>query len=330
MRQRSHGILLLFICILFSWQISSPLLADEARDSAQITKPKKRRQIVTPRRTVPPPVKKEEESDRILVGHRFLRNGVLDFPFTSPYINSSLAASMATISVAGAAQDIKSVGLSPTVTGQFDIAGVGVEIGTQLSELFGSDSYSAYVLGAGLDYGFSGGLRFPMIREDSWVLTPAVFYTWDKGLSFSPLAAADNAINDPSQAIGSNLISRSNSHQLRPSLLGAYAASAIVGLTGEIGLGFNYSTLSSPSTYNVVRLGFGIDLDMASSLGVPIGISGFYRNDVPLKTTNTASPLVGAGLYEMVNKNFNFGIEATKLITNTPTLSLLLTLTAYY
>jgi hypothetical protein len=201
-----------------------------------------------------------------------------------------------------------------------------------MSEIFGADAYSAYVLGAALDYGFNAGIRFPLIREKSWVLTPAIFYTWDKGLAFSPLTVADNAINSPNPtSLGSNLLSNSFSHQIRPSLLAAYAINSIVGLTGEVGLAFTYSSLYTPVNAKIARIGAGIDLDMASSLGVPIGLAGFFRNDVPVQSPGiTASPLAGAGIYEMINKNFNFGIESTRLITNTPTLSVLLSLTAYY
>jgi hypothetical protein len=87
-------------------------------NSTQAVKPRPRpRRKANPAKKAPnpPPIKKEaaDENDRVVGGHRFLRNDVIDFPFTSPYINSTLQGAMATITVPGATQNIKSVGLSP-------------------------------------------------------------------------------------------------------------------------------------------------------------------------------------------------------------------------
>lgn len=270
------------------------------------------------------------EDDRTLAGHSYFRNGVLAFPFVAPYINSSLESALATFNVPGADQELKTVGLSPSVTGQMKFGKVGIEAGAQLSELFGADSYTAYVVGATFTYGFNGALRYEAVRERKFAITPALFYSYENGMGFSPLSAADAAIDSPETARASNLLEKTSLQEIRPSLLGAYTISPVVGLSGEVGINFDQNKTGDQSqSSKFLRAGIGADANF-TPYHVPVGAAAFFRDEVSLGSSQSPSPILGAGVYEMFHRSFNFGLEVSRLMTSTPTLSILLSLTAYY
>lgn len=270
------------------------------------------------------------EDDRTLAGHSYFRNGVLAFPFVAPYINSSLESALASFNVPGADQELKTVGLSPSVTGQMKFGKVGIEAGAQLSELFGADSYTAYVVGATFTYGFNGALRYEAVRDRKFAITPALFYSYENGMGFSPLSAADAAINSPETARAANLLEKTSLQEIRPSLLGAYTISPVVGLSGEVGINFDQNKTGDQSqSSKFLRAGIGADANF-TPYHVPVGAAAFFRDEVSLGSSQSPSPILGAGVYEMFHQSFNFGLEVSRLMTSTPTLSILLSLTAYY
>lgn len=274
--------------------------------------------------------KSAREEERSLDGHIFLRNGQSTFPFIAPYINSSLQAALATFNISGADQPLKTVGLSPSFNGQFRVGKLGVELGASLQEIFGANSYSAYVVGANLDYIFSATLRYEAVRESNWTLTPAVFVSLDKGIGFSPLTAINQAISNPGASPTSGLLTNTTTRLVRPELLAAFAPSPIFGFTGELGAGFKYASASTPANSHLFRFGVSAETNFAPAFRIPLGAAVFFTDDIPVATTDTATPILGAGLYEMINHDFNFGMEWARLMTNAPSLSLTLSLTAYY
>jgi hypothetical protein len=252
------------------------------------------------------------------------------FPFSAPYINSSLEGAIETLQVAGADQSLQAVGLSPSVNGQFRIGKLGVELGASLQETFGSNAYSAYVLGANLDYIFSTTFRYEAWRSKKAVLTPALFLSYDKGFGFSPLNAVNLALGSPDQAASSALLTRTTTEIVRPELLGAYAFSPAFGVTGELGTGFIYDTAATQPHTQTVRLGVALDLNLAPVWQVPIGVATFFSDEFPINSSAQSTPILGLGGYEMLNSNFNFGLEVARLMVSSSSLSILLSLTAYY
>ncbi|MBI3555959.1 MAG: hypothetical protein HY074_06835 [Deltaproteobacteria bacterium] len=274
----------------------------------------------------------QDDGGRLLGGHYFLKNGINDFAFNSPYINSTLEAAMATVNAPGAESQIKAVGISPSVTGQFRLYDMlGIEIGAQLSELGGSDAYSALVLGANFTMGYSAAARLSVYRSNNLSLTPALFYSWTRGISFSPLYAVDALITTAGQARGSAFLINTSSHEVRPTLLAAYAVSPTLGLMAEGAMGFDFTSVGvdQSHTSNIV-LGLGADVNLEPELQLPIGLTLAFRDVFPLASTYNTSPILGLGVYEMINKKFNFGAEFSRLMTSAPSLSALLSLTAYY
>lgn len=271
-----------------------------------------------------------EKNLRSLNGNYFFKSTLLTYPFIAPYVNLTLEAAEATIHVDGAEQDIKAVGFSPSAKGQFRIWRLGVELGSDFSEIVGSDSYSALILGASFQYGFSTGVRFELVRTDFFALTPAFFYSWGKGASFSPIYAVDKLIDSAAKARGSQLLIKSTSRELRPTLLMAYVPDPVIGLDGEIGVGYSTLDFVDQVKKTFLRWGLGANLNYKRELGIPLGMTFAYRNDIPLNSSDKSTPLIAAGIYEMMRNNFNFGVEFSKLISNNPSLSAILNLTAYY
>lgn len=278
-----------------------------------------------------PPTVRISPYARYLNGHIFLRNNLLSYPFVTPYMNSTLEVAMAKIQIAGAKQDIKSIGLSPSINGQFRIWNFGIEFGGQFSEIFGANSYSAYVLGAAIDYGYSARAKYALYRDDLVVITPSLFYGFDKGRSFSPLDVVARAVESPEDASTKNIIQKTTTRQLRPSLLTALAVSPLLGFTGELGMTFQSYTDSTPVDSKSIRLGISAETNLSPDTGIPLGTALFFRNDIPWKAKDqSATPILGLGIYEMVGRSFNFGLEFSRLMRSSSSLSVLLGITGYY
>jgi len=50
----------------------------------------------------------------------------------------------------------------------------------------------------------------------------------------------------------------------------------------------------------------------------------------PIRPDIEDTSIYELGIFEMLNRDFNFGIEMTRLVTSTPSISFLLSLTYYY
>ncbi|HCM38921.1 MAG: hypothetical protein A2Z97_01110 [Bdellovibrionales bacterium GWB1_52_6] len=271
-------------------------------------------------------------SSRYLGGHYFLKSALVDIPFIAPYVSSSLEGAFATLHIADAESDIKAAGLTPSFSGQFHIANaVGIELGAGFSEIIGADDYSALVLGANFSYAISATLRVPIIREEQWMLTTMLKFAPKHGTSFSPLVAVANEITTKAQS-SNFLISTSTSH-IEPGLLAAVTLSPVFGLSAELSRIFATTTTTpggDQTDDGTVRTGLALSSNLRPLLAIPIGLTAAYRNDWPTRSGVEATPMYEFGIFEMLRPNFNFGAEMTRLMTSTPTISVLLSLTYYY
>jgi hypothetical protein len=118
---------------------------------------------------------------------------------------------------------------------------------------------------------------------------------------------------------------------VRPELLAAYAFNPTFGLTGEVGFASQYSTSATIYDTYVLRYGAAADFNFAPALNLPLGAAVFFSDEIPLNVQETATSQLGVGLYEMINRSFNFGAEwARPMASGSSGFSGLLSLTAYY
>lgn len=268
-------------------------------------------------------------SARELGGHSFLKSTLVPMPFTTPYITSSLEGAFATIHVEGAESDLKAAGLTPSFAGQFQISDLAIELGISVSEIVGVDDYSALVLGANFSYNISGSIRLPVFQNQRWVVTPSLTYASIKGGSFSPINAVASTIMTKAEA--SNFLTSISTTLLQPGLLGAVTLSPTFGLTGEISYILAKATSGAEITdEDSIRAGLALSMNLQPTLGIPVGLVTAFRNDWPTKPEAESTPIYEIGVFEMFRSNFNFGVEMTKLVTTTPTMSVLLSMTYYY
>ena len=79
-----------------------------------------------------------------------------------------------------------------------------------------------------------------------------------------------------------------------------------------------------------VRAGVAVSSNLRPLLSIPVGLTAAYRNDWPTRSGGESTPIYEFGIFEMLRPDFNFGVEMTRLITTSPTISVLLSLTYYY
>ncbi len=269
-------------------------------------------------------------SSRYLSGHHFLMSALVPTAFSAPYVRSSLEGAFATIHVNGMESDIKAAGLTPSFTGQFRVGDIGFEFGIDASEIFGADGYSALVLGANYSYGISGTIRIPVLKEDWLALTPTIGIRSQSGGSFSPLNAVAQSIMTKAEA--ADFLSSTSTFQLKPGLLAAAALSPTFGISAELSRVFSNTTSSDLPKIDdgSIRAGIALSTNFQPELGLPIGFLAAYRNDWPIRPDIENTSIYELGIFEMLNQDFNFGIEMTRLVTSTPSISFLLSLTYYY
>ncbi|MFZ9596377.1 MAG: hypothetical protein ACO3A2_09900 [Bdellovibrionia bacterium] len=247
-------------------------------------------------------------------------------------MSSSLEGASATIQIDGAEADIQAAGLTPSFSGQFRLFDrIGIEFGVDFSEILGSDEYSALILGANLSYHLSAAFRFSVVREKHWILTPIIEIGTQQGKNFSPLNAVAETITTKSEAVEKKFLSSSSSTPARIGLLAAMSIKPSFGFLGEISRTFAKTTSNEGTTDDgFYRVGIALNTNLIPALNVPIGMTAGYRNDFPTRSGSEPTPMIAIGVFEMLNSDFNFGIEFTRLITSKPNLSAALSLSYYY
>ncbi len=266
---------------------------------------------------------------RLLAGHTYFRSALLNSPFVTHSVQLQVEGASATTRVAGAEADLKSLGISPSLNLQFELWGAGLELNAGLAAIVGSDSYSALVQGANLLTSYTATLKVPAFRRGQWLMSPFLAAGRINQGSFSPLNAAAQAIL--TKAASANFVSTAASLQIQPGLVTAWTLSPSLGMTAELSRVFaSTSQGSNVQDDGVWRAGLGISAQLQEVIGIPLGATLSARNDWAIRAGADSAPLLGIGLIEASRRSFNFGLEATRLMTETPSLSLILSMAYYY
>jgi len=269
------------------------------------------------------------DTGRLLAGHAYFRSALLNSPFVTPSVQLQVEGASATTRVSGAEADLKSSGVSPSLTLQADLWGAGLELYAGLAAIAGSDSYSALVQGANLMTSFSATVKVPALRRGRWILSPFFTAARINQSSFSPLNAAAQAIL--TKAASASFLATSTTTQLQPGLATAWTLGPSLGVTAELSRVFAATTQGTTSQDDGVwRAGLGVSALLQGLVGVPVGMTLSARNDWNVRAGASSSPILGVGLVEASRRNFNFGLEATRLMAETPSLSFIVSMAYYY
>ena len=126
------------------------------------------------------------------------------------------------------------------------------------------------------------------------------------------------------------MLIKTRTQDFRPSILIAVATTPTIGLMEELGIGINKTVIDETTHRNFYRLRFGLDINLKPQLGLPLGFTATYWNDIPYLIKDYKTILYNFGVYEMISYDFNFGFELSKLHSSTKSLSLLMSLSVYY